>query len=137
MSQAEDFNARTIAEFRAHSGKVGGAFAGAPLLLLHSIGARSGQTRVHPVMYLSDHERYIVFASKAGAPTNPDWYHNLKAHPGATIEVGSDKIEVTATEITGGEHDDLYTRQATLYPGFAAYQAKTSRRIPVLALTPK
>ena len=131
MSQVEDFNSRTIAEFRANGGRVGGNFAGAPILLLHSVGARSGQARLHPMMYLSDHGRYIVFASKAGAPTNPDWYHNLKAHPEATIEVGSGTIEVTAAELTGSERDELFDRQAALFPGFADYQAKTDRQIPV------
>jgi deazaflavin-dependent oxidoreductase (nitroreductase family) len=133
----EDFNSRTIAEFRANGGRVGGNFAGAPILLLHSVGARSGQARLHPMMYLSDHGRYIVFASKAGAPTNPDWYHNLKAHPEATIEVGSGTIEVTAAELTGSERDELFDRQAALFPGFADYQAKTTRLIPVVALIPK
>jgi deazaflavin-dependent oxidoreductase (nitroreductase family) len=137
MTQVPDFNAQTIAEFRANGGKVGGNFAGAPLLLLHSIGARSGEDRIHPVMYMADQGRYLVFASKAGAPTNPDWYHNLKAHPDVTIEVGSESIEVTAAEITGSERDELYSRQAALYPGFAAYQSQTTRRIPVVALTPK
>jgi deazaflavin-dependent oxidoreductase (nitroreductase family) len=137
MSQVEDFNSRTIAEFRANGGRVGGNFAGAPILLLHSVGARSGQARLHPMMYLSDHGRYIVFASKAGAPTNPDWYHNLKAHPEATIEVGSGTIEVTAAELTGSERDELFDRQAALFPGFADYQAKTTRLIPVVALIPK
>lgn len=136
MSNGEDYNSSTIAEFRANGGQVGGPFAGAPLLLLHSVGARSGKTRINPMMYLADGGRYIVFASKAGAPTNPDWYHNLIAHPEAVIEVGSETISVTAAEVTGVERDDLYARQASLYPGFAGYQAKTSRVIPVIALTP-
>jgi deazaflavin-dependent oxidoreductase (nitroreductase family) len=137
MTLVPDFNAQIIAEFRANGGKVGGNFAGAPLLLLHSTGARSREARLHPVMYMADKGRYLVFASKAGAPTNPDWYHNLKAHPDAVIEVGSESIEVTAAEITGSERDELYGRQATLYPGFAGYQNQTTRRIPVVALTPK
>lgn len=137
MDPAENFNAQTIAEFRANNGTVGGPFAGAPLLLLHSTGARSGKIRINPMMYLRDGERYIVFATKAGAPTNPDWYHNLIAHPDATIEVVSDTFAVTATEITGAERDGLYARQATLYSGFAGYQAQTSRLIPVIALIRK
>jgi deazaflavin-dependent oxidoreductase (nitroreductase family) len=137
MTPAPDFNTQTIAEFRANDGKVGGPFAGAPILLLHSTGARSGEPRLHPVMYLSDGGRYIVFATKGGAPINPSWYHNLKAHPGATIEVGSETMEVSASEVTGSERDDLYSRQSALYPGFADYQSKTTRRIPVVALTPK
>ncbi len=135
MSQVNDVNARTIAEFRANAGWVGGTFAGAPLLLLHSVGARSGEPRIHPVMYLADGDRYIVFASKAGAPTNPDWYHNLKAHPDATIEVGSTTVAVTAAEVTGPDRDAIFTRWVARNPGFGEYQAKTSRIIPVIALT--
>jgi deazaflavin-dependent oxidoreductase (nitroreductase family) len=137
MSPAEDFNAKNIAEFRATGGKVGGFFEGAPILLIHSVGARSGQPRVHPVMYLADGDRYLVFASKGGAPTNPSWYHNLMAHPDATIEVGTDTIEVSAVPLKGQERDDFYERQSAIYPNFAEYQANTSRTIPVVALTPK
>ena len=129
-----DFNAQIIQEFRANGGKVGGPFEGAPLLLLHSTGARSGQERVNPVMYLADGPRMYVFASKAGAPDNPDWYHNLRAHPDATVEVGEDTFGVRATEVTGPERDEIYARQAALNPGFAEYEAKTSRVIPVVAL---
>ncbi|SNQ51707.1 Cell entry protein [Frankia canadensis] len=131
----DDFNARTIAEFRANHGQVGGGFAGAPLLLLHTVGARSGEPRVNPAMYLKDGERYLVFASKAGADSNPAWYHNLKAHPDARIEVGDETVDVHAEEITGPDRDRLYQRQASLYPGFADYQSETTRTIPVVALT--
>ncbi|HVC22433.1 MAG TPA: nitroreductase family deazaflavin-dependent oxidoreductase [Candidatus Dormibacteraeota bacterium] len=137
MSPADDFDSRTIADFRANGGKVGGNFEGAPLLLLHSTGARSGEARINPVMYLADGDRYLVFASKGGSPSNPAWYHNLMAHPEATIEVGRDTLEVRAVPLTGKERDELYQRQSTLYPGFAEYQAKTKRTIPVVALTPK
>ncbi|MGC1185573.1 MAG: nitroreductase family deazaflavin-dependent oxidoreductase [Candidatus Dormiibacterota bacterium] len=137
MSPADDFNSRNIAEFRANGGKLGGNFEGAPVLLLHSTGARSGEERVSPVMYMADGERYLVFASKGGAPTNPAWYHNLMARPEATIEVGSDTVEVTAVPLTGKERDEFYGRQSTLHPGFAEYQAKTKRTIPVVALNPK
>lgn len=137
MSTVPDFNAQTIAEFRANGGKVGGPFAGASLLLIHSVGARTGEAHINPVMYLPDNGRYIVFASKGGAPTNPAWYHNLKAHPDVTIEVGSGAVEVTATEVKGAEHDQLYSRQAAAYPQFADYQTKTARVIPVIALAPK
>ncbi len=130
-----DFNAQTIAEFRRNHGKVGGSFEGAPLLLLHTIGKRSGKPRVNPMMYLKDGERYMVFASKGGADTNPDWYYNLKAHPDVQIEIGDETIDVHAEEITGREHDALYERQATLYPAFAGYQRRTKRIIPVVALT--
>jgi len=135
MSRTDDFNARNIAEFRSNHGKVGGYFEGAPLLLLHSIGARSGQPRINPMMYLRDGERYLVFASKAGADTNPDWYYNLKAHPDTRIEVGDETIDVHAEEILGSERNLLFQRQAALYPNFAAYQRQTKRVIPVVALT--
>jgi len=131
-----DFNDKVIAEFRANHGLVGGNFEGAPLLLLHSRGAKSGQERVSPMMYLRDGDRYVVFASKAGADDNPDWYHNLTAHPEARIEVGDDEVPVRAVEVTGGERDRLYAQQAELYPGFKDYEAKTSRVIPVVALVP-
>ena len=117
-SNVNDWNARTIAEFRSNHGKVGGPFEGAPLLLLHHIGARTGKPRVNPVMYLKDRERYIIFASKGGADTNPDYYYNLKAHPDTQIEVGDETIDVRAEEITGPERDTLYARQASLFPGF-------------------
>lgn len=134
MTNMSDFNAQIIAEFRANHGVVGGQFEGAPLLLLHSTGAKSGQERVSPVMYLADGDRWLVFASKAGAPDNPDWYHNLKATPEATIEVGDDTISVVASELTGAERSDKYAEQASRFPGFADYQAKTTRVIPVVAL---
>jgi len=134
-SQAEQFNQRNIDEFRASHGRVGGNFAGAPLLLLHTVGARSGQPRVNPVMYLADGGRYLVFASKAGADSNPDWYWNLRANPDTAIEVGDETIMVRATELTGAERDEKYRIQSERYPGFADYQQKTSRTIPVIALT--
>lgn len=130
-----DFNAQVIEEFRANHGKVGGSFEGAPLLLLHTVGAKSGEPRISPMMYLQDGERILVFASKAGAPTNPAWYHNLKANPDATIEIGDDTLEVRAEELPRAERDEKYAEQAALYPGFAAYEEKTDRVIPVLALT--
>ena len=106
-----------------------------PLLLLHTIGARSGKPRINPVMYLQDGKRYLVFASKGGADTNPDWYHNLKAHPDIQIEVGDETIDVRADEVLGAERNNLFNRQATLYPAFAGYQRQTKRIIPVIALT--
>ena len=105
-----DFNAQIIEEFRANEGRVGGPFEGGTLLLLHHVGARTGTPRVNPLMYRRDGDRYVVFASKAGAPTSPDWYHNLKAHPNTTIEVGTDTIDVAASEATGEERDRLYER---------------------------
>jgi len=137
MSRPSDWNAQTIAEFRRNHGKVGGNFEGAPLLLLHHVGARTGKQRVNPMMYLKDGDRYLVFASKAGADTNPDWYHNIKAHPDVQIEVGDETMDAHASEIKGPERDRLYARQASLYPRFADYQKQTKRVIPVMALAPK
>lgn len=131
-----DRNSPVIDEFRANNGKVGGHFEGAPLLLLHSTGARSGEPRITPMMYLPDGGRYLVFASKAGSDSNPAWYHNLLAHPEARIEVGDDAIAVRAVELRGGERDAYFAEQARRYPGFAGYQQKTDRIIPVIALTP-
>jgi deazaflavin-dependent oxidoreductase (nitroreductase family) len=135
MSAPADFNAHTISEFRKNGGKVGGMFEGAPLLLLHTTGRSSGKSRVNPMMYLKEGDRYVVFASKAGADTHPDWYTNLKAHPDVKIEVGDQTIEVHAEEVTGHERDTIYKRQATLYPNFAEYERKTKRKIPVIAFT--
>jgi deazaflavin-dependent oxidoreductase (nitroreductase family) len=132
----EDFNARIIEEFRANQGRVGGMFEGTPLLLLHHTGAKSGQRRTNPLVYQRDGDRYVVFASKAGAPTNPDWYHNLRAHPEITIEVGPDTIDVVASEAAGEERDRLFRAQAERSPQFAEYQKKTERTIPVIVLTP-
>jgi deazaflavin-dependent oxidoreductase (nitroreductase family) len=131
-----DFNAQIIEEFHANGGRVGGMFEGGTLLLLHHTGAKSGTSRINPLGYLSDQGRYVIFASKAGAPTNPDWYHNLKAHPNVTIEVGTDTIEVVASEATGDERDRLYRTQAERVPQFAEYEKQTDRVIPVIVLTP-
>ena len=136
MSDGNDFNERNIAEFRANHGRVSGPFEGAPLVVLHSVGARSGKPRTNIMMYLADGERYLVFASNNGADHNPAWYWNLKANPDARIEVGDDVVEVLATELQGAERDDKYALQAQRYPGFAEYERKTSRAIPVVALTP-
>jgi deazaflavin-dependent oxidoreductase (nitroreductase family) len=130
-----DYNKQVIEEFRANHGQVGGNFAGAPLLLLHTTGAKSGQERVNPVMYLADGDRFLVFASKAGADTHPDWFHNLRANPDARIEVGDEVLDVRAEEVTGAERDEKYAEQAALYPGFADYERKTDRVIPVVALS--
>jgi deazaflavin-dependent oxidoreductase (nitroreductase family) len=133
----DDFNRRNIEEFRANHGRLGGPFEGAPVLLLHSKGARSGEERVTPMMYMADGDRYLVFASAAGADRNPAWYHNLAAHPDADIEVGDDHVEVHAVELHGAERDAKYAVQAERYPGFAEYERKTTRKIPVLALVPE
>jgi deazaflavin-dependent oxidoreductase (nitroreductase family) len=131
-----DFNAQIIEQFHANEGRVGGMFEGMPLLLLHHTGAKSGKSRINPLAYQSDAGRYVVFASKAGAPTNPDWYHNLKAHPDATIEVGTETIDVVAGEATGEERERLYRTQKERAPQFAEYETKTERVIPVIVLTP-
>src|SRR5438445_9351881 len=136
-SSPADFNAKIIDEFHANGGRVGGMFEGTTLLLLHHVGAKSGKPRINPLVYERDGDRYVIFASKAGAPTNPDWYHNLKAHPEVKIEVGTETIEVRAEEVTGAERDKIYKRQSSLYPQFAQYQQKTKRTIPVIAFTPK
>jgi deazaflavin-dependent oxidoreductase (nitroreductase family) len=132
-----DFNARVIDEFRANGGRVGGVFEGAPLLILHTDGAKSGTHYTTPLMYLDDDGRYVIFASKGGAPTHPAWYHNLKANPDLHIEVGERTLDVVAEEVSGEERDRLYETQAARMPQFAEYQAKTERRIPIIALTPK
>jgi len=134
MSRSGGYNADNIAEFRRRHGKVGGYFEGAPLLLLNTIGRRSGKIHVTPVMYLKDGERLLVFASKGGADTHPDWYFNLKAHPDFKIEIGDETVDVHAMEVTGSERDTLYNRQVALYPRFGEYQQKTKRIIPVIAL---
>lgn len=132
-----DWNANIIAEFRKNHGKVGGSFEGAPLLLITHKGAKTSKVRINPVMYLKDGNRYLVFASAGGSPKNPDWYHNLKAHPDVKIEVGKDTVEVRAEEILGAERDKIYAKQSSLYPQFAQYERNTKRKIPVIAFTPK
>lgn len=131
-----DYNEQVIAEFRANSGEVGGPFEGMPMLLLHHRGAKSGAERINPLAYLMDDGRYVVFATKGGAPRHPAWYHNLKAHPQVTIEVGTETIQATASEVTGEERDRLYGTQAERRPAFGEYEHKTDRVIPVVVLTP-
>jgi deazaflavin-dependent oxidoreductase (nitroreductase family) len=132
-----DFNAQIIEEFHANDGRVGGMFEGSTLLLLHHTGAKSGASRINPLVYQPDADRYVIFASKAGAPANPDWYHNLKAHPDVKIEVGTDTIDVLASEATGEERDRLFRAQVERSPQFGEYEQKTDRVIPVIVLTPK
>jgi deazaflavin-dependent oxidoreductase (nitroreductase family) len=129
-----DFNRAIIDEFRANEGRVGGPFEGAPILLLHTTGARSGEQRVNPVAYLPVGDEMAIFASKAGAPVNPGWYHNLLADPRATVEVGVETFPVTARVTEGAEREAIWTRQKEAMPGFAGYEAKTSRTIPVVLL---
>ncbi len=137
MTDMNDWNAKIIEEFRSNEGKVGGQFEGAPILLLHSTGAKSGEERVNPIMYQSVGSDMAVFASKAGAPTNPDWYHNLKANPRATVEVGTDTVQVTARVAEADERERIWTKQKADYPGFADYEKATTREIPVVILSPE
>lgn len=132
-----DWNNDIIEEFRANDGMVGGHFEGRPLLLLHHEGARTGTRRVSPLMYQKVEGGFAVFASKGGADTNPDWFHNLKANPDATIEVSGDTIDVRADVVEGEERDAIWEQQKTDYPQFADYEQRTARdEIPVLVLRP-
>ena len=134
-----DWNANVITQFRENEGKVGGNFEGAPMVLLHHVGRRSGQEFIAPTMYLADETDpsvIYVFASKGGAPTNPDWYRNLVAAGEGVVEVGTETYKVSVEDVTGAERDRIYAVQAARYPGFAGYEKKTAgiRTIPVLAL---
>lgn len=130
-----DFNQAIIDEFRGNGGRVGGPFEGNTLLLLHTTGAKSGRERVSPVAYQAVGEDYAIFASKAGAPTNPDWYHNLLAKPDVEIEVGTALVPVTARVAEGEERELIWSKQKSDFPGFAEYETKTERTIPVVILT--
>ena len=129
-----DFNAQVIDEFRGNGGKVSGWFEDKDVLILHTNGARSGLKRLTPLVYRREGDRIFVFASKAGSDTNPDWYHNLKADPTVTVEIGSGTSTNTAVEIVGEERDAIYARQAAALDNFATYQASTDRIIPVIEL---
>ena len=134
LDGVNDWNKQIIAEFRANGGKVGGPFEGATMLLLHHVGARSGTERVTPLVYFPDGDRMVIVASAAGAPKNPDWYHNIKASPRVEVEVGTDTVAVEAQELAGVERDEKWAEITAAAPGFAEYQTKTSRVIPVIAL---
>jgi deazaflavin-dependent oxidoreductase (nitroreductase family) len=132
-----DWNTQVIEEFRANAGRVGGNFEGAPMVLLHHKGRRTGRDLVAPVMYLPGDDGVIyVFASKGGAPDHPEWYRNLVAAGEGVVEVGAETYPVTVTDLAGEERDTVYAEQARRYPGFAEYAEKTKgvRTIPVLAL---
>jgi deazaflavin-dependent oxidoreductase (nitroreductase family) len=129
-----DFNTQIIEEFRANEGQVGGMFKGASMILLHTTGAKSGKERVNPLVYQADGDRYVIFASFAGSPTNPAWYHNLVAHPDVTVEVGSERFPVHARVAEGEERERLWTRQKERVSTFAEYESKTTRAIPVIVL---
>ena len=139
MSDPRDWNAKTIAEFRANEGKVGGVFEGAPMVLVHHRGRKTGQERVTPAMYLpndTEPDTIYVFATKGGAPDNPDWYRNLTAAGDGSVERGTETYKVSVRELAGAERDRIYAEQARRYPGFAEYERQTAgvRIIPVLEL---
>lgn len=139
MSEHDDWNRRVIEEFRANGGRVGGDMEGWPLVLVHHVGAKSGTERVTPVVYQRlDGGAVAVFASKAGAPTNPDWYHNLVAHPDTQIELGTETIPVVARVAAGDERRAIWDRQKQAFPNFAEYEKSAgSREIPVVVLEPR
>jgi deazaflavin-dependent oxidoreductase (nitroreductase family) len=137
MSDVKDFNTQMIEEFRANHGQLGGRFSGGTMLLLHHKGAKSGTERVNPLAYMPLDDGYAIFASKAGAPTNPDWYYNLKANPDVSVEVGDDTISVHARVAEGDERDRIWKKQVERMPGFGDYEQKTTRTIPVVILEPR
>ncbi len=134
MADRQDWNTKIIEEFRSNEGRVGGPFEGATLLLLHHRGAKTGTERVNPVAYQALEDGYAIFASKGGSPTNPDWYHNLIANPRTKVEVGNDIVEVVARVAEGDERERIWSKQKERMPGFAEYEQKTSRQIPVVVL---
>jgi len=134
MTEVNDFNAQMIEEFRANEGVVGGPFEGTTVLLLTTKGAKSGLERVNPVVCRIEGEDVYVFASKAGAPTNPDWFHNLVANPSVTVELGAETFSATAEVLERGDRDRVYAAQASVNPGFAEYEQMTDRIIPVVRL---
>jgi deazaflavin-dependent oxidoreductase (nitroreductase family) len=133
-AETNNWNAKIIDEFRTNAGKVGGPFEGATLLLLHTRGAKTGAERINPVAYQQVGDDLAVFASKGGADTNPDWFHNVTANPVVTVEVGTDTYEVRARVADGEERNRIWERQKQLMPGFADYEQKTARQIPVVVL---
>jgi deazaflavin-dependent oxidoreductase (nitroreductase family) len=135
VSDQNERNMGIIQEFRANAGKVGGPFAGKSLLLLHTIGAKSGQPRINPVACIRDGDRLVIIASKGGAPTNPDWYYNLLANPLVSVETGTEQFQSRASIAAEPERTRLYNQMVEMMPGFAEYQHKTTRLIPVVILT--
>lgn len=131
---ADDWNQQIIEEFRANGGKVGGHFEGAPLLILHSTGAKSGLPREIPLVYRQEGDALVIFASKGGAPTNPDWLYNLRAHPEVSVEVGTATLPVVAREAQGDERERIWEAHKQVFPNFAEYEKSTDRVIPVVVL---
>ena len=136
MSDVNDWNKKVIEEFRANEGRVGGNFEGKSLLLLHTKGAKSQQERINPVACIKDGDRFVVFASKAGAPTHPDWYYNVTANPLVSVEVGTEKFQARASVAEEPERTRLYNQMVEVMPGFDEYRRRTTRVIPVIVLTP-
>jgi deazaflavin-dependent oxidoreductase (nitroreductase family) len=134
LDDLNDFNRAIVEEFRANGGKVGGGFEGAPMVVLHTTGAKSGKERLAPLVYQQLDDGWAIFGSKAGAPTDPDWFRNLQANPDATIEVGTETVPVTARVAEGDEREVIWSKQKELMPGFAEYEAATTRQIPVVVL---
>jgi deazaflavin-dependent oxidoreductase (nitroreductase family) len=130
----KEINRKVIEEFRANRGKVGGQFAGAPMVLITTKGAKSGKSYVNPLVYSRDGEKYVIIASFAGGPKNPSWYHNLVAHPTPTVEIGSERFQAKATFPSGAERERLFDQQASQMPIFNDYRKKTARQIPVVVL---
>ncbi len=133
-SNVSDYNQKNIEEFRANDGKIGGNFEGSPMILVHHVGAKTGTKRVNPLTYQAVDGGYAVFASKAGADTNPDWFYNLKANPETVVEVGTETVAVTARVAGGEERERIWSKQKRERPPFAEYERKTSRVIPVVVL---
>jgi len=129
-----EFNKKVIDEFRSSGGNVGGQFKGAPMIIVTHTGAKSGRSYTTPLVYTKDGSRYVIIASKAGAPNNPSWYHNLVAHPEVTLEIGAEKFKARAKEVKGEERDRLFAAQAKMMPQFNDYAKKTARKIPVFVL---
>jgi len=134
MTAQTEYNRKLIEEFRATRGVSDGPMAGRPLLLLTTTGARSGQPRTTPLMYVPDGDRLLIIASNAGAPAHPDWYHNLVAHPHVIVEVGVETFDASAAVVEGAERERLWARIVEQYPFFADHQAKVTRQIPLIAL---
>ena len=131
-----DWNRTIIEEFRANGGKVGGQFEGAPMLILHTTGAKTGAEREHPLMYQQVGDEIAIFASKAGAPTHPDWYRNITANPSVTVEVGTETVPMQARVAEGEERQRIWEAQKAAYPGFAEYEKTAGdREIPVILLS--
>ena len=134
MIEPNEFNRSIIEQFRANGGKVGGPFEGATILLLTTTGAKTGRQGTTPLAYSKDGDRLVIIASKAGAPTNPAWYHNLIAHPQVKVEVGTESFDARATVTSGAERERLFAQHAEKNPGFLDYQKKTTRVLPVVTL---